>query len=318
MYVRAVVPLYPPQSLVGSWLTTHEFLRHLVSRGHRVAVTAYLSAGSTWQSVLHDGVLVEKHFRLIGEPDVVVGHAGDDGSALAIAERSGCPLVTMVHGGKPDVVKAKLIGSDLAVFNSASFAEAVHWDGPTLIAHPPVNPAAYATVPGEHVTLVNLAEDKGGALFWRLADAMPDIPFLGVHGGYGRQLLYGGHANVILQRLTANMRDDVYRRTRVLLMPSHHETWGRVGIEAAASGIPTIARPIPGIVEALGRGAVYVNSSEIADWSSAVRAVLEPAEWKRLSAMARRRVRQHDPADQLERFAAAVEGIVCERCRLGA
>lgn len=318
MYVRAVVPLYPPFSLVGSWITTHEFLRYMVRRGHRVAVSAYLTGGSTWQTVDHDGVLVEKHFRTIGIPDVVVGHAGDDGSAAAIAERFDCPLAVMVHGGDPGKVRRKLAGANVAVFNSASFAAQVGWDGPSIVAHPPVELARYATMPGDRVTLVNLAEDKGGELFWQLAEAMRDVPFLGVLGGYGKQVMYAGHPNVTMQRLTSNMRDDVYGRTRILLMPSQRETWGRVGIEAAASGIPTIARPTPGIVEALGRGAAYVDSDDVAPWVDAIRALLDRAEWKRASAMTRRLVRRHDPAGQLERFAVVVESLHRERRCLGA
>src|SRR5436190_1677808 len=122
MRVRVVVPMYPPYSLVGSWLTTHEFMRDLVAHGHRVDVTAYQSR--------------------------------------------------------------------------------------------------YATTPGDRVTLVNTSADKGGVLFWSLAERLPDVPFMAVVGGYGRQILWSGHPNVVIQRHSPNVTTEVYGRTRVLLLPS--------------------------------------------------------------------------------------------------
>lgn len=318
MRVRGVVPSYPPLSLVGSWITTHEFLRELVRRGHDVAVTAYQSRGSTWQALDHEGVTVERHFRSIERPDVVVGHAGDDGSARAIAERYGVPWVAMVHGGDPRALRERLAGATLAVFNARWLAEAVDWPGEWIVAHPPIDVPAYRSTPGECVTLVNLAEDKGGALFWALAEALPQVPFLGVVGGYGRQMIYGGLPNVAVQRLTLDMARNVYGRTRLLLMPSRHEAWGRVGIEAGASGIPTVAAELPGIVEALADAATYVRGDRLDDWIAAVTGALSPAEWRRRSAKARRRARQYDSAGQLDHFAAALEDVTRARRRISA
>ena len=55
------------------------------------------------------------------------------------------------------------------------------------------------------------------------------------------------------------MRQSVYARTRLLLMPSRSESFGRVGLEAAASGIPTIASPVEGVPEVLGDCALFLH-----------------------------------------------------------
>lgn len=311
MLIRGVVPLYPPHSLVGSWITTHEFLRHMVGRGHDVRVVAYLSSGRPWPFADHDGVIVEPHFRQVGSPapDVVIGHVGDDGSAQIVADRAGVPLVMMVHGGRLEVIRDKLEHCALAVFNSESLRQEIGWDGAAVVAHPPVNVTEYATTPGDRVTLVNLSMRKGAHVFWELAKALPDVGFLGVRGAYGEQVQWGGYPNVKLQRPTANMAGDVYARTRILLMPSEVETWGRVGIEAACSGIPTIAHPTDGIIEALGDAAIYMDRDDIDGWIAAVTRLQEPAAWKQASTAARRRLRTWRPADELERFATAVEGV---------
>src|SRR5690606_19301196 len=115
---------------------------------------------------------------------------------------------------------------------------------PAVVVRPPVAAAEYATEPGDHVTIVNLFPNKGSALFWRLAERMPDVPFLAVRGGYGHQdIRRVPNVEVVPHLPCHRMRDEVYARTKILLMPSEYESWGRVGVEAMCSGIPVIAHP---------------------------------------------------------------------------
>lgn len=313
MRIRAVVPLYPPKSLVGSWITTHEFLSHMVRRGHHVGVTAYMSrAPAHW----HDGILIDRPpVPAAEQADVVVGHVGDDGSASFVARRLGVPLVYMAHGGATAEIRAKLAGCDLVVFNSQALADEIRWDGPSVVAHPPVRAEDYATTPGDRVAQINLSAAKGGETFWRLVAALPDVEFLAVRGGYGHQLLWSGHRNVYLQRPTPDVVRAVYGRSRVLLMPSEHETWGRVALEAAASGIPTIAHPHPGVVEALGDAALYADRDDLDAWVEAIGVLQDPAVWASASALALEQSRAIDPDEQLWRFESAVmEVAACASC----
>ena len=307
MRVRVVVPMYPPYSLVGSWLTTHEFMRDLVAHGHRVDVTAYQSRGGPLE---HEGVVVETTFAAEITADVVVGHAGDDGSAMAIAGRLGVPLVLMAHGGDPEVMLLRLEAADLAVFNSHNLRDAVGWDGPSVVCHPPVDRSRYATTPGDRVTLVNTSADKGGVLFWSLAERLPDVPFMAVVGGYGRQILWSGHPNVVIQRHSPNVTTEVYGRTRVLLLPSIVETWGRVAIEAACSGIPTIAHPTSGALEALGDAATYVDRDDLDGWAEAIERLMRPAWWHDRSTAALARAHALDSAGSLDRFRDALDQLI--------
>ncbi len=82
--------------------------------------------------------------------------------------------------------------------------------------------------------------------------------FLGVRGAYGRQVMPPPRLPncEVLDSVTGKeMRTHVYGRSRVMLMPSLYESWGRVAVEALASGIPVIAHPTPGLVESLGEAA---------------------------------------------------------------
>ena len=308
MRVRFVSPLWPNRSLVGSWITSAEFGAHLVRAGHEVSVAAYLASGGDWN---HDGMTVTCGLSRARETpaDVVIGHAGDNGSAALVAGRLGVPLVVMVHGGTPEAIRAKLAGAELVVFNSRALADAVAWPGRYVVAHPPIRPERYTTTPGGRVTLANLSGAKGGELFWALAAALPKTAFLGIRGHYGTQILRRNAGNVLVDRPAADVALHVYRRTRILLLPSEAETWGRVALEAACSGIPTIAHPHPGVLEAMGEAAMYVDRNDTAGWVEAIGALGDPGYWAQMSAAAVERSRRLDPDEQLGRFTDALEEV---------
>jgi hypothetical protein len=63
----------------------------------------------------------------------------------------------------------------------------------------------------------------------------------------------------------------VFRKTKVLLMPSEYESYGRVGIEAACAGIPTVAHPTLGLQEAFGPTAgIFIDRNDVAAWFNEV------------------------------------------------
>lgn len=311
MRIAAHLPLYPPGSRVGAWLSTHLCLAEMVRRGHRVDVVTFLGGGS--DDITHayglDGVQV--HPRAPFDPiadgaDVILSHLGDRGLASRWAKDHGIPSVRMVHGiPGPDHV----IDDDLVVFNSESLRKAVNWPGRTAVVHPPIDPVDYRTTPGDKVTLVNLTVPKGGALFWELARSMPEAQFLAVRGCYGQQVSNKAKNATVIDP-TVDMVRDVYSRTRILLMPSEQETWGMAGIEAMASGIPVIAHPTPGLLESLGDAGTFVDRDDPDGWRRAIRDLLSPSAWLEASARARARAEAIDHRRQLDRFSRAVHSVL--------
>jgi hypothetical protein len=139
-----------------------------------------------------------------------------------------------------------------------------------------------------------------------------------VQGAYGRQVIPPVvPPNVTLAANTPRIRDEVYARTRILLMPSEYESWGRTGVEAMASGIPVIAHPTPGLRESLGDAGIFVDRDDTAGWADAIAELSDPDVYAQVSRRAAARARELDPAEDLETWRAAVESLAGRsRCSL--
>jgi glycosyltransferase involved in cell wall biosynthesis len=82
---------------------------------------------------------------------------------------------------------------------------------------------------------------------------------MGVMGGYGEQDVRSGFDNVTFHGHVMDMRP-IYDETRIVLMPSKYESYGRIAVEAASRGIPSIVCPTPGLLEALDDAGIYAVS----------------------------------------------------------
>lgn len=103
------------------------------------------------------------------------------------------------------------------------------------------------------VTLINGSSYKGIDMFLALADALPDVPFLTTDGwgttDHDRERI-AARSNVELIPSVDDV-NDIYGRTRVLLMPSvWDETFGYCTVEAMLRGIPVLAADVCGMREA--------------------------------------------------------------------
>lgn len=134
-----------------------------------------------------------------------------------------------------------------------------------FVVPPPIDPDRYRTIPGRKVGLSLSSPWKGGQLVAAMARAMPRTDFLVVKDGRGNGVsLFRGLRNVEL----VDFMDprDFYARTRVQVFPSRSETYGRVGVEGAISGIPLVASPVPGIKEAMDGHGIYLNRDDTRAW----------------------------------------------------
>lgn len=319
MRILAFVDRYPPFVNAGAEWMLHHLLRDSVRRGHHVDVATAVPNGP------HDvdGVQVwpvAEVDRLAAGADVLVGHLLWTRQVVELADEHQLPLLYIVHNdsqvaywrlGTPNVT--------MLVHNSQWIAAAHQsWGGPAETVRPPVLTEDYDVdrAGAEHVTLVNPIPEKGAHTFYALARTHPLRKFLAVTGAYGQQIPPPTQLrNVELHPQTAHMAADIYRRTRVLLMPSSYESWGRVACEAMCSGIPVLAHPTPGLREALGDAAQFIDRDNPQAWAAALDDLDHPDTYAHWSELAHARADQlriqarddHATWDRVLRLAAAAE-----------
>jgi hypothetical protein len=326
LQIVARVHAMPPEHNAGAEHMLVSMLRPLVDRGHDVSV--WLSRyGRAHEPYEYRGIqVVPLETRLdfaaaVRKADVLVSHLECVPSTAALARGYSKPVVVICHNThRPSFRDAAAGGTALAVYNSqwmraeaelflAEYPKSVR-PAAELIVRPPVFAEEYATKPGRKVTLVNCNPEKGGRVLESLARRMPEIEFMAVRGAYGEQVLPDLPNVEIVEHLDGTqMRERVYACTRVLLMPSSYESWGRVGVEALASGIPVIAHPTPGLCESLGEAGIFVDRNDVAGYEAVLRKVLQPAEYRLASKRAKARSAELDPAAELAAWCDAVEAL---------
>jgi glycosyltransferase involved in cell wall biosynthesis len=76
-------------------------------------------------------------------------------------------------------------------------------------------------------------------------------------------------------RVPHDRMSDIYRRARVFVMPSEHESFCMPLAEAMACGVPAVARGLPSLRETGGSGARYIDDDDPAQWTASVQALVD-------------------------------------------
>jgi glycosyltransferase involved in cell wall biosynthesis len=338
--IVAWVDRYPPWRgcLAGGEMALHGILRPLADRGHTVRVATHSHPGGG--PVDFDGIPVHPEADIAGlldGADVIVSHLLWTKHAVQASARGQIPLVYLFHND------FTIEHWRLATYNVTGVVYNTDWirssitgkhplwcDVPAVVVRPPIDLDRYHVDPHvhdlgcdrEYVTLVNPNQGKGGPLFYRMAEARPDMRFLAVEGAYGQQIRprRGRHRNVAWQPQTTDMTGDVYARTRVLVVPSEYESFGRVAAEAAACGCLVIASDTPGLREALGPGGLYAPAGKLDRWLAWLDAMTDrevylsaqDAQADHVQALADAGVAELDALEDLLRRAAGAERLPSE------
>lgn len=308
MRLLAHVHAYPPAHNAGAEWMLHSILAWLVEQGHE----CHVYGASTRKSLVIDGV--ELHGRCAPRklvqlyelimPDVVITHLDETQRAVNHGQFIARPIVHLVHNDiQLAFHKVKEAQAQLVVHNSEWIAKADRLGYPSMVVRPPVFADRYRTeTTREYVTLINLTKEKGAPIFYDLARENPDQLFLGVRGGYGvQEVPLTLPENVTIIDNTPDIIGEVYARTKILLVPSTYESWGRVAIEAAASGIPIIANPTPGLKESLGSAGLFAARKDPRAWNRELRRLLENGDhYAEFSRRTSARAIELDPTPELK------------------
>lgn len=264
------IHLYPPTHNCGAEYVAHHVNKWLIEQGHEVRVM--LLQGNL-KPYMFEGVEVIPYplyspVDAYRWADVVFTHLDFSRHTVNICQIIKTPVFHFVHNDS-EVYRSFIDGSKFpayVVYNSHWIAEKLAYKQASVVLQPPC-PAEYYRILGnpvnsEYITLINVNENKGGYQFYRIAQAMSDHRFLAVKGSYDD----GGLMPDIVAKLqtlpnvkvidhTPNPRE-IYQQTRLLLVLSRYESWGRVATEAMSNGIPVLYCPTEGLQENVGRGGV--------------------------------------------------------------
>ena len=288
---------YVPFVNAGSEICTHTINKFLISKPYKwdiwVAAPGYPQR--TYEGIRCFDLYDTKTFlKVLESTQVIQSHSyAYRNNMLYMCRKTGIPYVGWVH--TDNYVKAvkrdtkswndpRCGGKQWTVFNSHSLLESAKAKIPnSQIFIPVVDYRDYGIDAkkreAKYVVLSNVNRNKGGDLLIQLAKACPDIEFLGVMGGYRKQILPYEYIPNLRYIQHTNRIKDVYSKAWLVIMPSKEETWGRTAVEAMSSGIPVVVSATPGLRECCDKAAIYVDRSDLDGWVQTLRKLKDDQEF---------------------------------------
>jgi glycosyltransferase involved in cell wall biosynthesis len=171
---------------------------------------------------------------------------------------------------------------------------------------------------GDCITLINANLNKGLVQFLDLAKRMPERKFLGVLAYYGELGRPISPPNVEWVPFDDDIRN-ILKRTRILLMPSTFESFGRVAVEAMINGIPVIyalpggAPPsTTGMHEWIQGVGIGCNREKMNEWEEAILKLDDPDVYAETSQTSKTHIESMNLFTEATRIAQIVESFARE------
>ncbi len=242
-------------------------------------VQSYHSIAAPDGAPLAEGERPEAPGRLAGER--LLAERADLVVTVSEAERA---TVLQRLGARPERVRVVPPGVDTRMFRPCTGAECAertawieHGGRPETLIAGRLDPlkgfdlaiAAVAAIPAGRrpaLRIVGAPPPDGDAYARSLHEAVAAAGMLGTTSFDGA--------------LSRGLLADRVRRASLVLIPSHSETFGLVALEAAASGVPVVARAAGGLREAVQDGVtgLLVEGDDPEVWAAAVERLLGDAE----------------------------------------
>lgn len=270
------IPLYFDVQLSGGEATAKDFAEYLHSTGDynvRVLVERANKIGLNNIPIYVEDLNNDNVNHLYRWANVIYTHLGKQGKAVNYANNHKKPVFIYMHNtnGSALARSRKHIG---VLYNSYFTKNIVGKDfegNPNALVRPLLNLDVTDVEGGEYVTLINLNENKGGLLLRQIAEELPDVKFLAVTGGYAKQFTQQP-SNVTVLPQQNNMLE-VYKKTKILIMPSTYESYGRTAAEALGHNIPVLySNHNTALDEVVGNAGEPVNNrNNIASWVKGIK-----------------------------------------------
>ncbi|TDT65338.1 glycosyltransferase [Frigoribacterium sp. PhB116] len=247
-------------------------------------VQSFHSIAAADSTPLSHGERAESPGRLAGE--AMLARESDAVVAISHAEAE---TVTSRLGGDPARVAIVLPGVDAELFRPLAAGETA--SHPTVVVAGRLEPLKGPDLAIEAVAAVP-------------AELRPELVIAGgastEFAGYERDLAaLADQSGLDVRFLGPQTRPglaSLLREARLVLVPSHSETYGLIALEAAASGVPVVAASSGGLRESVVDGVtgVVLDSRDPVVWGETVTRLLGDGElWERLARASRERALEH-------------------------
>jgi hypothetical protein len=172
------------------------------------------------------------------------------------------------------------------------------------------------------ITLVNANQNKGVSQFLEIARQNPTRNFLGVLPYYGELRVPDAPPNVEWTPFDDNIRN-ILKRTRILLMPSYYESFGRIAVESMLNGIPVLystpqakskypGGSTEGVQEWIGGAGIACDRDRISAWSEAIASLDDEGVYAEWSDRVRAHIDTMNLFEEAPRIAGVIESFVRE------
>ena len=169
--------------------------------------------------------------------------------------------------------------ADVVVANSkwtASVAKKITNVTPEVI-YPSIDPPNIIPddwKPNDILFMARGVPSKGIDLFLDVATALPEYDFV----------VCGNHPEDVIDRIDGMPNVDfkgwvnrkfIFKTTKLVLVPSRIEPFGRLPIEAGCVGIPSIVSDVGGLPEAVGPHGIRIDPYDVEEWIRVVKEIME-------------------------------------------
>lgn len=311
---------YVPTVRAGSELTAHAVNKYLIRAGWEVHVCVRDYAVPRYEGVNIHRIL--KNNKLSPDAEAAVKRAsmlacqnynGFDGIEIAEAHQKPITFFLHVEFEKIELLQQRFGVPVYVVYNSLAqhaMLPTIH-ESTTVRPHIDYSKYKVRQANPRFITLLNCNENKGGRVFQHLAGRLPTHQFLGIKGAYAAQITDGA-PNLLNVSYMPTQEDPapIYAQSRVVIMPSKTESWGRVALEAMAAGVPVVVSDTPGLRECTGGAAKICSRDDLNCWEESIKELSAEGGARDAAIQAgRNRIAELENATDFKDFEAWLSGL---------
>lgn len=304
MRILAHTPYFVPYRNSGADTMLYDIMRYMMSKGHECSVIV-----DDHNLYEFNGIKIHIYrksdcLEIYKNNDVIITHLGTTGRAIAITDEMKKPIFHFIHNINRETIH-EIKPHIIPVYNSKWVKKELNYSQEGIVCRPIAKMQYYQVerTNTQYITLIGLNKNKGGEVLKEIALKMPNHNFLAVKNAYGEQ--YNNYpSNVKVLEHTHDIQD-IYRKTKILLVPSISESWGKVASEAMCSGIPVIYNPTEGLMENISFAGYMVSRNNINGWIDAIKYVED--NYELACQLSNRRARQQNSWMDYEQLEAAFE-----------